>query len=121
MAVLKPLSGKAYWDLMERVAKRVESWPSWKTGIQSTREPPMNQSIFAVVRSVQEILMSLQGEDATLREVMRTTARVEDVAPHFRLLRYYASRLQPLLDEFEVEAFKEQLVEEKSDEADTAV
>lgn len=28
----EPLSGKAYWDLVERTAAKVDKWPDWKKG-----------------------------------------------------------------------------------------
>lgn len=103
-AVVAVLTGEAYWELMQKVAARVDKWPAWKTGV---REDPMNQEIFTVVQSVQEIMMSMDEEDQYVREVMRTTARTEDLLPHFRMLRYYAHKLKPLLDAFELATFKE--------------
>jgi len=34
----KPLTGKAYFDLMEKVVARVNTWPKWKTGEKMTKE-----------------------------------------------------------------------------------
>lgn len=28
----KPLTGQAYWELIERTARHVETWPDWKRG-----------------------------------------------------------------------------------------
>lgn len=33
----KPLEGDAYFELLEKTAKRVDQWPSWKTGERSDR------------------------------------------------------------------------------------
>ena len=79
-------------------------------------EGPVNQELFGTVRSVQEILMSLEEEDQFIRDVMRTTASTNDLTHHFAMLRHYASRLGPLLDELELGMFKEQMEQEKSRE-----
>lgn len=38
--VAEPLTGQPYWDLMQRTANKVATWPDWKTGQRSVRVPP---------------------------------------------------------------------------------
>jgi hypothetical protein len=33
----EPLTGEAYWNLMQNTADRVSKWPDWKTGSVSSR------------------------------------------------------------------------------------
>ncbi len=45
-AIRQPLTGEAYWDLIQATAKRVDQWPRWKTGGPSlpTPEPPKEET-----------------------------------------------------------------------------
>ena len=85
----------------------------------------MNQAILGILEHVQESLISIREEDEQITDITRTTASVEDLAPHFRMLRHYVSRLRPLLDAFEVEEFRDQQerqqAKEKSIEAASKV
>lgn len=75
----------------------------------------MTQQIFRIIRDVQEVLLSLTEEDQEIREVMRTTASVQDLGPHLRMVRHYSSKLRALMDEFEAQSLLEQLPEENTD------
>ena len=115
MAVLK---GREYFELMERTAARVDKWPWWKKGESATAErgSEMNQKILSTIVDIQEILFCVEEENNLIRDVMRTSADVKAVARHCAMLRYYVSRLSPLLETFETEAFAS-VNRGKSDEA----
>jgi len=61
----KPLrvkSGPEYWKLMERTARRVESWPEWKTG-----EP----AIISLPEKKEKANLEKQNESGTPAKIPR--------------------------------------------------
>lgn len=50
----EPLMGDAYWNLLERTARRVEAWPTWKRGVREANmsNKPNDTSAVELAREV---------------------------------------------------------------------
>lgn len=77
----------------------------------------MNQRILSVICDTQEALISLFEEDQMLRQIMRSSAKTDEVGERFRYIKHYTIKLEALVDRFEAETMRAQ-IEGAAEESD---